>query len=357
MERETDVSLPQVQSRVAVIGCGLVGSSYAYTLLVQGIASEICLIDANKDKAIGEAMDLNHAMPFARRTEIWAGDMEDLVGASVVVIAAGAAQKPGESRMDLLYRNTDIVGSIAREAGRLAPGAVYIIVTNPVDVMAHVAMVRSGVHPSRVIGSGTALDTARLRSLLGRRLSLDPRSIHAFVIGEHGDSEMVAWSTANVAGVSLEKWSRLDQEAKDRIFSEVRNAAYEIIARKGATYYAIALALARITEAILRDQRTVFSVSTYLQGEYGLHDVYLGIPCVVGKEGVLQTIELPLSPQEKERLHYSAKVVKDATRRALTATEWRSDAMAAAAQEAGDLEVDQSSRGSRRTVMRRPRPL
>lgn len=299
-------------SRVAVIGAGLVGSTYAYTVLLQGLADEICLIDLRKEKARGEAMDLSHAMPFTRRASVWAGTMQDLEDADVIMIAAGAAQKPGQSRMDLLKENAKIVGDIAEEAGRIAPGAVFLVTTNPVDLMSYVTMKRSNATPSRVLGSGTALDTARLRFLMGSTLGVDPRSIHAFVLGEHGDSEMVAWSRAQVAGTGIEDWPEMNMEDRRSIEDDVKSAAYQVIRMKGATYYAIGLVLAKITEAVLRDSRTVFSVSSYLTGEYGIYDVYLGIPAVVGRGGVLRNIEIPLPRDELERLQASGRVVRSA---------------------------------------------
>jgi len=302
----------QKPSKVVVIGTGLVGATYAYSLLVEGTTDEICLIDINREKSLGEAMDLNHAMPFAKRTQVWAGTMDDVQDADVVVIAAGAAQKPGETRMDLLSKNANIVGTIAEEAGRLAPDAIFLVVTNPVDVMSYVAMVRSKLPPERVMGSGTVLDTGRLRFLLAGELGIDPRSVHATVLGEHGDSELVAWSRATVAGTSLATWPELSQKRRGSIFSQIRDAAYEIIDLKGATYYAIALALTRITESILKDLRTVYPVSTYLGGEYGICDVYLGNPSVVGRGGVLRTIELPLSGTELAQLRESARKIKQA---------------------------------------------
>ncbi len=299
-------------TRVAVVGAGLVGSTYAYTVLLQGLADEICLIDVKKDKARGEAMDLNHAAPFTRRTSIWAGTIEDLEDADLIMISAGMNQKPGQTRLELSKENARIVGDIAEEAGRLAPGAVYLVTTNPVDVMSYVTMKRSGVSPSRVLGSGTALDTGRLRFLVGSRLGVDPRSIHAFVMGEHGDSELVAWSRAQVAGTDIGDWPLMDEEERRAVEEDVKGAAYQVIRMKGATYYAIGLALARITEAVLKDSRTVFSVSTYLQGEYGIYGVYLGAPAIVGRDGVLRTIEIPLSKEELARLQDSGSVVRSA---------------------------------------------
>ena len=222
MERTPGHFVPSKPVRVVVIGAGFVGSTYAYTLLLHDIADEICIIDVNRDKAVGQAMDLNHSMPLLKRTEIWAGDMDDVRDADVVMIAAGVNQKPGETRMDLLRRNAEIVGNVASEVGRIARNAIILVATNPVDVMTQVSMIRSGLPPSRVMGSGTALDTARLRYLVGRELGLDPRSVHAFVMGEHGDSEFVAWSRASVAGIDLLDWDGFYDAARKRIESEVR---------------------------------------------------------------------------------------------------------------------------------------
>ena len=250
-------------------------------------------------------------MPLTRRAEIWARTMEDVKDADIIMIAAGASQKPGQTRLDLLKENARIVGDIAEEAGSLAPDAVFLVTTNPVDVMTYVTMARSGVHHSHVIGSGTALDTARLRYMISRRLGIDPRSVHAYVVGEHGDSEVVAWSRASVAGTGIDEWPELCEETRSRISDDVKMAAYDVIEKKGATYYAIATALSRITEAILKDTRTVFSVSSYLQGEYGVEDVYMGVPSIVGREGVLRTIEVR-SPSELRRLRQSAHVLRKA---------------------------------------------
>lgn len=335
--------------KVSVIGTGLVGSTYAYTLLVEGTADQICLIDANKEKALGESMDLNHAMVFAGRAEIWAGTMQDIAGSDLVAITAGSAQRPGETRMDLLQRNAKIVGSVAREIGRLAPDAIILVVTNPVDPMSWVAMRESGLPPSRVMGSGTTLDTARLRYLLGEHLGIDPKSVHATVIGEHGDSEMVAWSKAQVAGTPLDNWPFITDQDKESMFEDVRNAAYEIISMKGATYYAIALAMCRITQAVLKDSRTVYSVSTYLDGEYGVSGVYLGVPCVVGREGVHRIVELPLSPEETRRFKESARIVRKAIE-SLAREQERKPELAAEISE-------ELSPGKKIRRIRRPKPL
>jgi L-lactate dehydrogenase len=306
----TSVSF-QKPSKVSIIGTGRVGSTYAYTLLLRGTADEICLINENKEKALGESMDLNHAMSLVERTTIWAGSMQDVVDSDLVVISAGTAQKPGETRMDLIKKNAAIVGDIAEKVGRLAPNAILLVVTNPVDVMSYVVWIRSGLAPERVIGSGTMLDTARLRYVIGDELGINPQSVQASIIGEHGDSEIAAWSRATITGTSLRNWA-LSESHLQSMFEEVRDAAYNIINLKGATFYAIAVAMVKITEAILRDLRSVYSVSCYLDGEYGVTGVYLGTPAVVGREGILRVIELPLSREELEAFKKSAGTVKQA---------------------------------------------
>ncbi|MBE3519298.1 MAG: L-lactate dehydrogenase [Firmicutes bacterium] len=310
-----DVSESRLQakpSRVVVVGSGLVGSTYAYSLLVEEVADEICLVDVAKEKAFGQALDLGHAVPFARKTQVWAGTIDDCNSADVVVIAAGAAQKPGETRLDLLRENSRIVWEISREVGRLNPGVILLVVTNPVDVMAYVAWKASGLPWNQVMGSGTLLDTARLRWSIARELDIDPRSVHIYVIGEHGDSETVAWNLGNVAGIPLSSFASLTLEKRRELFEQVRNAAYHIIDTKGATYYAIALGLARLTQAILKDSRTVFSVSTLLRDCQGVQEVFAGMPCVVGRKGVIRVLELPVTGQEAADLRRSLEILKQA---------------------------------------------
>ncbi|HHY35621.1 MAG TPA: L-lactate dehydrogenase [Firmicutes bacterium] len=299
-------------SRVVVVGSGLVGSTYAYTLLVEEVADEICIVDIAKEKAIGQALDLGHAVPFARKTTVWAGTIDDSESADIVVIAAGASQKPGETRMDLLRENSRIVWEIAREVGRLNPRVILLVVTNPVDVMGYVAWKASGLPSNQVMGSGTLLDTARLRWSIAGELDIDPRSVHIHVVGEHGDSETVAWSLGNVAGIPLNSFASLTQEKRHELFEQVRNAAYHIIDTKGATYYAIALGLTRLTQAILKDSRTVFSVSTLLRDCQGVQEVFAGMPCIVGRKGVMQVLELPVTGQEATGLRRSLEILKRA---------------------------------------------
>lgn len=302
-------------TRVAIVGCGNVGATFAYALLLSGLASEIVLIDANHAKAEGEAMDLNHAMPLGRPVRIWAGDYEDCKGALLTVVTAGAAQRPGETRLDLVQRNTGIFKQIIPNIVKNDPEGIIIIATNPVDILTYVAQELSGLPRNQVIGSGTVLDSARFRYLLSQEFDVDPRSVHAFIIGEHGDSEVPAWSLANIAGMRLPQYCAVnglgcDEQHLDRIFEQTRDAAYHIIERKGATYYAIASGLVRICEAIIRDQSTVLSVSSYIKEYYGISDVCLSIPSIVDLGGVERVIHLDLSADEIEGLRKSADILK-----------------------------------------------
>jgi len=302
-------------SRVAVVGLGNVGASFAYALLLSGLASEIVLIDANHAKAEGEAMDLNHAVPFAKPTRIWAGSYEDCAGAAVTVIAAGANQKPGETRLDLVHKNAKIFQSIVPQVVKNNPNGILLIATNPVDVLTFISYKISGLPAERVIGSGTILDTARFRYLLSQHFDVDARSVHGFIIGEHGDTEVPVWSMANIAGMRLADYCqahnmKCEQSDLDELFRQTRDAAYEIIQRKGATYYAVAAGLMRIVEAILRDQSTVLSVSSLVHGQYGLKDVCLSLPTVVSHRGIERVLQLVLSEDEREQLEKSASVLK-----------------------------------------------
>jgi L-lactate dehydrogenase len=302
-------------TRVAIVGCGNVGATFAYALLLSGLASEIVLIDANHAKAEGEAMDLNHAMPLGRPVRIWAGDYKDCKGALLTVVTAGAAQRPGETRLDLVQRNTGIFKQIIPNIVKNDPEGIIIIATNPVDILTYVAQELSGLPRNQVIGSGTVLDSARFRYLLSQEFDVDPRSVHAFIIGEHGDSEVPAWSLANIAGMRLPQYCAVnglgcDEQHLDRIFEQTRDAAYHIIERKGATYYAIASGLVRICEAIIRDQSTVLSVSSYIKDYYGISDVCLSIPSIVDLGGVERVIHLDLSADEIEGLRKSADILK-----------------------------------------------
>ncbi len=294
-------------TRIAVIGVGAVGSTSAYTLLLRERADELVLIDANHDKAVGDALDMNHGLPFLGRTKVWAGSYEDCRDADIIVITAGAAQKQGETRIDLLKRNASIFDSIISEITKVNSHGILLIASNPVDVMSYLSLKKSQWPAHRVIGTGTLLDSARFRYLIGEHLSIDPRSVHAHIIGEHGDSEVPVWSLANVAGTEL----NIDEENKEDIFTNTRDAAYQIIAGKGATFYAIALAIDRICTAILRDEGAVLNVSTLLEDYHGVSDVYLGVPCIVDKQGVRSVMKLQLSEEETDGLQRSAKKLKD----------------------------------------------
>jgi len=294
------------QRKVVIIGAGFVGSTTAYTLMLRNRVNELVLIDANHAKAAGDALDINHGMPYIGGAKLWAGGYEDCAGADIIIITAGAAQRPGETRTDLLKRNADIFDSIIKQILPYNQEAILLIATNPVDIMAYVTLKKSGWPVNRVIGSGTLLDSGRFRYLLGKELKIDPRSVHAHIIGEHGDSELPVWSLANVAGVDIE----LEDEVKEKIFTQTRDAAYEIIEAKGATYYAIALALDRIVTAILDDEGAVLNVSTLLDNYCGVSDVYLGVPCVVDRSGVRKTLDLTLSPEEQALFEKSANKLK-----------------------------------------------
>ena len=302
-------------AKVTVLGTGMVGASFAYKLLGTGLASEMLLVDVNSRRAEGEAMDLQHAMPFDSPCNIWSGDYSDITGSDIVVISAGVAQKPGESRLDLVKRNAAIFREMIPQVVHAAPEAILVIATNPVDIMTEATIRYSGLEPGRVVGSGTILDTARFRYLLGSYYGVDPRSVHAYIIGEHGDSEVAAFSTATIAGIPLAEVSRqqdrpYSQSDMDGLFEQVRQAAYHIIERKGATYYAIASGLVRIVEAILRGQNTVFSLSNRMTGQYGASDVCLSLPAVLNRQGISTFLKLPLNQAEEAGFVKSAGLLK-----------------------------------------------
>jgi L-lactate dehydrogenase len=305
--------------KVVIVGAGQVGSTFAYSLLLNGLVGRIVLIDIDRQRVEGEAMDLNHGVPLSNPVRIWAGDYADCAGADVVVVAAGTAQREGETRLDLVKRNAKIFGQIIPRITERTQSAVLLIATNPVDILSCVAQRLSGFPAGQVIGSGTILDTARFRFLLGAHLDIDPRNVHAYIIGEHGDSEVPVWSMADVAGMRLDEFCQrvgceLGDKDRERIFRQTRDAAYEIIQRKGATYYAVAVGLVRIVESILRDQRTVLTVSSLVPGHYGIEDVYLSLPTVIGQRGVEHVLHLPLNGEEKDNLCASATVLANVLR-------------------------------------------
>lgn len=302
--------------KVGLVGVGMVGASFAYALMQSGMANELVLIDTDTARAEGEAMDLNHGLPFVRPLGIRAGDYDDLAGADVVVICAGANQRPGQTRLDLLQKNAAVIRDVVPKVVAANPDGILLVASNPVDILTRIAAELAGGPPGRVLGSGTILDTARFRFLLGEHYGVDPRSVHAYIIGEHGDSELAIWSLANIAGVRLRDFvgpdgRGYDPDALDAIFDRTRNAAYEIIQRKRATYYAIGLGLRTIVEAILRDQRTVLTVSSPLTGQYGIAGPAASLPTVVGHRGVEEVLAIPMSPDEVEAFHRSAAVLDE----------------------------------------------
>lgn len=301
--------------KVAIIGCGFVGSSSAFALMQSGIFSEMVLIDVDRNRAEGEALDISHGVPFASPMKIYAGDYSDLGDAAMVVVTAGAAQKPGETRLDLVNKNVAIFKSIIPQIRESGFSGVLLIVSNPVDVLTYAAVQMSGLPEAKVIGSGTVLDTARLRYMLGEHVDVDPRDVHAYVMGEHGDSELVAWSSATVAGVPLSEFCELHghyqhREAEVRIAEDVKNSAYTIIEKKHATYYGVAMAVRRICTAVMRDEDCVLPVSSLMVGEYGLSDLCISMPTIVGRNGVVARVPVSINDDEEKELQKSAAALK-----------------------------------------------
>lgn len=309
-------------AKIGVVGTGMVGSTAAYSLIECGIASELVLIDYDARRAEGEAMDLSHAVPFHRPCTVRAGDYADLAGSSVVILAAGVNQKPGETRLELVGRNAEVFKGVVPKVVAAAPGAILLVATNPVDILTQAALAYSGLPPARVIGSGTVLDTARFRALLGRHFGVDPRSVHAYIIGEHGDSEVAVFSSASIAGVPLRDFAEqagvpYREEEMASIFEDVRTAAYQIIERKRATYYGIGSGLARLVEAIVRDQGSVHPVSNLLDGQYGESGVCLSLPGVLGADGLRLHVTPSLDDREADLFRKSAAVIRDLARSSL----------------------------------------
>lgn len=302
--------------KVVIVGCGFVGSSSAFALMQSGLFSEMVLIDLDQDRAEGEAMDISHGVPFAGPMKIYAGNYDDIKDAAVIVITAGANQKPEETRLDLVQKNSKIMESVVSEIAARDYKGILLIVSNPVDILTHVALKVSGFPESRVFGSGTVLDTARLRHHLGLHLGVDNRSVHAFVIGEHGDSEIAAWSSANVSGVPLSTLCEMRGHYNhvgntESIADQVKNSAYEIIAKKDATYYGIAMAVKRICQAVVRDEKSILPISRRMHGEYALEDVVLSMPAIVGAGGVETPIPISLDEKEVTKLHESADTLQE----------------------------------------------
>ena len=301
--------------KAAIIGCGFVGSASAFSLMQSGLFSEMVLIDSDKMKAEGEALDISHGVPFAKPMKIYAGDYDDIEDASLIIISAGANQKQGETRLDLVKKNISIFQSIIPEITKRDFKGILLVVANPVDILTTVTLKLSGYPENRVLGSGTVLDTARLKYELGKHLDVDSRSVHAFIIGEHGDSEIAAWSCANVSGIKLDDFCEMrgyynHEEAMCKISDDVKNSAYEIIERKKATYYGIAMSVKRICEAIIRDEKSILPVSSMMHGQYGIDGICLSMPAIVGKNGVETHVPLQLNDEEIKKLQISAQTLQ-----------------------------------------------
>ena len=301
-------------NKIVVVGAGQVGATTAYTLLVSGLVSDLVLIDLNQKKAQGEVLDLAHGIPLCPPADIKVGDYPDCENADIVVLTAGANQKPDETRLDLIHKNVEIYKQIIPEIAKRGCEGILLIVSNPVDILTYTALKLSGFPEHRVIGSGTVLDTARLKYLIGEHLGVDNRSVHAFIIGEHGDSELAAWSNANISGVRLSDFCEMrghfmHEESENRIYEKVRSSAYEIIERKRATYYGIAMAVKRICECIIRNEQSILPVSSMMHGIYGMKDIVISMPAIVGKDGVENVIPISLDEEEKMQLKRSADIL------------------------------------------------
>lgn len=305
--------------KVVIIGAGFVGSASAFSLMESGLFTELVMIDADRERAEGEALDISHGVPFARPMKIYAGDYDDITDAAIIIITAGANQQPGETRLDLVNKNIRIFKTIIPEIAKRNFKGILLVVSNPVDILTYAAIKLSGLPENRVIGSGTVLDTARLKYAIGGHLNVDSRSVHAYIIGEHGDSEIAVWSSANVSGIELNKFCEMrghsdHKSATEKIAQDVKNSAYEIISKKKATYYGIAMSVKRICEALVRDEKSILPVSSMMHGEYGIEDVALSMPAIVNKNGIETQVPISLNEEEKEKLNNSADALKEILR-------------------------------------------
>lgn len=298
-------------SKAVIIGAGRVGTTIAYSLSIQLIVSEIVLIDINKDRAKGEAMDLNHGLTYYENIKIYAGDYSDCTDADYIIITAGVAQEPGQTRLEVAKQNTEIIKEIVPNILEFNSTAKIILVTNPVDILTYVTLKLSGLPRRQVLGTGTILDTARFRFLLGKHFGVGPSSVHAFIIGEHGDTELPVMSSANIAGIPLKNIRKYDEQRINDIFKKTKNAAYEVIKYKGSTFYAIGLVTTEIIQAMEHDQNKVLPVSVFMEGQFGINDVCLSLPSLVGKSGVKEVMNIELSPEEIEKLKESAAKLKE----------------------------------------------
>lgn len=305
--------------KIGIIGLGQVGASTAFAIMASGMASELVLVDINREKAEGEAMDLGDAAAFTKPINVYEGSYEDCQGAQIIIFTGGANQKPGETRLELVGKNISILQEVLSKLTKYCSNSILLIVTNPVDVLAYVALKISGLPTNQVFGSGTVLDTSRFKGALAQHGQVDPRNVHAYIVGEHGDSEVALWSSASIAGVGLDEFFSLRGLApldREQIAGQVRTAAYEIIKRKGATYYAVALSIKRICEAVLRDENSILTVSGLVAGQYGIKHCCLSLPCIVNGKGLDEAIPLPLSVEEEDALRKSANLLREVIKQA-----------------------------------------
>ena len=301
--------------KISIVGAGFVGATAAYSLMISGVATEMCIYDINMDKALGEVMDLVHGMSFVKPINVYAGGIEETKNTDIIVITAGAEQKEGETRLDLIDKNYKIFKGFVPELVKYSPDAILLVVSNPADILAYITYKLSGVPKERVLGSGTVLDTSRLRYIIGKYFEINNSNVHSYVIGEHGDSSVVTWSGSTVAGQSIDTFAKQidlewDDEIKSVIEKDVKNAAYEIINRKKATYFAIGLSVTRIVEAIFRDENTILTVSSLFTGQYGIDGMYLAIPTIINASGGSKVLDIPLSESEILKLKQSADILK-----------------------------------------------
>ncbi|WP_368487689.1 L-lactate dehydrogenase [Clostridium sp. BJN0013] len=302
-------------NKISIVGAGFVGSSTAFAIMMSGLASEIVIVDVNKAKAEGEAMDLAQGQSFVKPVSVRARDYKDTKDSNIVIITAGTAQKSGQTRLELIDKNYIIFKSIITEIVKYSSNSILLVVSNPVDILTYITYKLSGFPENRIIGSGTVLDTSRLRYMVSDELDVDIRDVHSYVMGEHGDSEIAAWSLTSINGIPLEEYYRLihkdfSKEYQEKILNCVRKAAYEVINRKGSTYYAIALSVKRIVEALFRDENSILTTSTLLNGEYGIKGVFMGVPCIIGSSGVKSILQIPLDENESKALENSAQILK-----------------------------------------------
>ena len=300
--------------KITIIGAGNVGATIAYTFAVAGTCSEVVLIDINKEKAKGEAMDIRQGVSFSHNVEVLDGTYDDAAGSDIIVVTLGLARKPGQTRLDLAQANVNIIKSVMPQLAKTCPDSIYVVVSNPVDIITYTILKCTDLSPTQVFGSGTALDTSRLRSSIADHVGLSPNSVHAYVFGEHGDTSMIPWSITNIAGISMEEYCKEQDHAdldEDEIVEEVRKAGAEVIKRKGATFYAIALTVNKICDNILRDANNIMTVSTLINDRYGINDVCLSLPAVIGANGIEKEVTPTLTDDELKKLQASADALRD----------------------------------------------